>query len=198
MVTLDVTVECVSNISGVSLSKSFCVYVRLQGQSVRTKISKVDHTASVEFGENFRFQYVPDRFRTTRNRLFVELWTQSLFWHSCVTVAWLEMDQECFVCGQPRRVALCGSMNEKSSTVHLVITPVNFNQGISLVHPAVPVYGQPVQGIPLEPNQLYPGALYLPDASPPPPLFPVASGALRAPSPRNDDSTYHATAPNKP
>ncbi|KAK7197197.1 hypothetical protein NESM_000665100 [Novymonas esmeraldas] len=192
MPVVDVSVLCATELSGVSLRKSFCVYVRLQGQAIRTKPADPDRLGEVRFGERFRFQYQRDTVRPGRNRMFVELWTKSLFSQGCVSVAWLEMDEQRFVRGQQLRVNVRGTFEGKHATVSLVITPLDFGENPNAPQqpqqqqlfqqqqqqypypqpqqqqPYPPqqqvLYGLPAEGVPLAPPNPYSSAAYTPNA----------------------------------
>lgn len=126
MPVVDVSVLSATEVVGISNKKSFGVYVRLQGQAIRTKSANADRNGEIRFGERFRFQYQPDSRRPGRNRMFVELWTKSLFSQACVSVAWIEMDEQHFVRGQQMRMNVRGTFEGKSATVSLIITPLDF------------------------------------------------------------------------
>ncbi|CAJ1023740.1 hypothetical protein, conserved [Leishmania lindenbergi] len=167
MPVVDVSVLSATRITGTSLRSSFCVYVRLQGQAIRTKLSNADRSGEVCFGERFRFQYHYETTNPVRNRLFVELWTKSLFSQSCVSVAWIEMGEQRFVRGEQLRVNLHGTFEGKSSTLTLVITPLDFGEHPSVAQQPIPVmYGMPVEGTPLELPSPYSSAAYTPNTCP--------------------------------
>lgn len=126
MPVVDVSVLSATDVVGVSPKKSFGVYVRLQGQAIRTKPASADRTNEIRFGERFRFQFQPDPRRPGRNRMFVELWTKSLFSQACVSVAWIDMDEQRFVRGQPMRTNVRGTFEGKSSTINLLLTALDF------------------------------------------------------------------------
>ncbi|CAC9484771.1 hypothetical protein, unknown function [Leishmania infantum JPCM5] len=165
MPVVDVSVLCATEITGVSLRNSFCVYVRLQGQSIRTKSSSADHVGEVCFGERFRFQYHRDTKRPGRNRLFVELWIKTLFSQSCVSVAWIEMAEQRFVRGEQTRVNVRGAFEGRRATLSIAITPLDFGESLCVVQQPMPVmYGVPVEGIPLASPNPYTSAAYVPNA----------------------------------
>ncbi|CAG9573221.1 hypothetical_protein_-_conserved [Leishmania major strain Friedlin] len=165
MPVVDVSVLCATEITGVSLRYSFCVYVRLQGQAIRTKSSSADHVGEVRFGERFRFQYDYDTRRPSRNRLFVELWTKRLFSQSCVSVAWIEMGEQRFVRGEQTRMNVRGAFEGKRATLSIAITPLDFGESRCVVQQQMPVlYGVPVEGIPLASPNPYTSAAYVPNA----------------------------------
>jgi hypothetical protein len=149
MPVVDVSVLSATEVSGVSSKKSFCVYVRLQGQAIRTKPASADRTGEIRFGERFRFQYQPDGHRPGRNRMFVELWTKSLFSQGCVSVAWIEMGEQHFVRGQQMRMNVRGTFEGKAATISLVVTPLDFGDLPGAPQPPMqqqlPQQGQPGQ-----------------------------------------------------
>ncbi|KAG5480793.1 hypothetical protein CUR178_05928 [Leishmania enriettii] len=164
MPVVDVSVLCATQITGVSLRNLFCVYVRLQGQTIRTNFSNADGAGEVHYSERFRFQYKPDANRFVRNRLFAELWTKSFFSQSCVSVAWIEMSEQHFVRGEQLHVNLRGTFEGKSATLSIAITPLDFGESSAVVQQAVPVaYGLPVEGVPLAPYNPYTSAAYIPN-----------------------------------
>ncbi|KAG5502711.1 hypothetical protein JIQ42_05780 [Leishmania sp. Namibia] len=215
MPVVDVSVLCATQITGVSLRNPFCVYVRLQGQAIRTNFSNADGAGEAHYSERFRFQYKPDANRSGRNRLFAELWTKSLFSQSCVSVAWVEMSEQHFVRGEQLHVNLRGTFEGKSATLSIAITPLDFGESSAVVQQAVPVaYGLPVEGVPLAPCNPYTSAAYMPNecavvpdpascqkteaaplppqsqafvgASLPPPLYPSFSQDKPPPPPSSD------------
>ncbi|KAG5480065.1 hypothetical protein LSCM1_06490 [Leishmania martiniquensis] len=197
MPAVDVAVVCATQITGVSLRNPFCVYVRLQGQAIRTNFVNADCAGEVRYSERFCFQYKYDSNRSGRNRLFAELWTKSFFSQSCVSVAWIEMSEQHFVRGEQLRVNLRGTFEGKSATLSLVITPLDFGETAAVVQQVVPVaYGLPVEGVPLAPADPYTSAAYMPnvcavvpdpascrkcDAAPLPPPPPAFVGASLPP-----------------
>ncbi|EPY26711.1 hypothetical protein STCU_02126 [Strigomonas culicis] len=166
MPVLDISVLNASNIQGVSSEKTFCVYVRLQGQAMRTK-TVVGHNGIVVFNERFRFQYRPprDNLSDDKNRLFVELWVKSTFSQSCVAVAWANMDQD-FV--QKRQVVLnmTGNFEGKSATVSVSLLPLDFGRSLPTEGP-LPYNTVPMQMPP--PTNLYNAPA--PQPTYPPPLY---------------------------
>lgn len=180
MPVVDVSVLSASEVVGLSAKKSFCVYVRLQGQAIRTKPANADRTGEIRFGERFRFQYQPDTRRPGRNRMFVELWTKSLFSQACVSVAWIEMDEQPFARGQPMRLNVRGTFEGKSAVISLVITPLDFGD----VPGAAP---QPMQQQLSQQGQMqYPGQMG----------YPNAPGQMQYPSqPPPQQAMYNNNAP---
>ncbi|KPA75218.1 hypothetical protein ABB37_08533 [Leptomonas pyrrhocoris] len=144
MPVVDVSVLSATDVMGVSPKKRFCVYVRLQGQAIRTKPTGVDRNGEIYFGERFRFQYQPDARRPGRNRMFVELWTKSLFSQACVSVAWIEMDEQNFQRGQQSRINVRGTFENKSAVISLAVTPLDFGNVPGISQPPT----QSQQGMP--------------------------------------------------
>ena len=157
MPVVDVSVLSATEVTGVSIKKSFCAYVRLQGQAIRTKPARANHMGQISFGERFRFQFQVDTHRPGRNRMFVELWTKSLFSQACVSVAWIEMAEQHFVRGQQMRMNIRGTFEGKCSTISLVVTPLDF--GDVPVATQQPMQQQPMQ----QQQQPYPGPVGYPN-----------------------------------
>lgn len=220
MPVLDVTIHHASGISGTSSRKSFCVYVRLQGQAMRTKTASMSGSGEVSFAERFRFQYTPDLRRRERNRLFLELWTKSIFSQACVSVAWLELDSQQFYRGQTIRFNLQGGFENKSSTLTLSVTPLDFGmttatptlppvaqftppppgpyyppQAVSVPPPPPQVSAQPAEGIPLIPPNPYTTASYYPSAEPVMPASTFPPGQKEAPPTPPPNAFIGATLP---
>ncbi|KPI84756.1 hypothetical protein ABL78_6201 [Leptomonas seymouri] len=177
MPVIDVSVLSATDVACVPTKRSFCVYVRLQGQAIRTKPARADRAGEIRFGERFRFQYQPDARRPGRNRMFVELWTKSLFSQACVSVAWIEMAEQRFVHRQQMRMNVRGTFEGKSAVISLVLTPLDFGE-----MPSVPPQQMPQQFLPQgQPGQMqYPAPLGCPNAPgqmmpyPMPPQLPQA------------------------
>ncbi|GET88207.1 hypothetical protein, unknown function [Leishmania tarentolae] len=165
MPVVDVSVLSATEITGVTLRNSFCAYVRLQGQAVRTRSSRADRAGEVCFSDKFCFQYHYDAKRSGRNRLFVELWSKKLFSQSCVSVAWLEMAETRFVRGEQMRVSLRGAFEGTRATLTIVVTPLDFGEIPRVVQQVMPATGSvPMEGIPLAMSNPYTSSAYMPNA----------------------------------
>ncbi|CCW64486.1 unnamed protein product [Phytomonas sp. EM1] len=143
MPVLDVIVIKAFGIHGVSLNKNFKIYLRLQQQNAGSKKCKKVGD-EIHFLQKFTFHYDPNHY-TREKRLFIELWTESLFGESCVSVAWVCLDTQNFVRGESITLSLRGGFENLQASFMVAIVPIDF--GAVSGHPSQ--QGQPVLGIPL-------------------------------------------------
>lgn len=208
MPVVDVTVVKVFDIQGISTKKNFCVYVRLQGQSMRTTTAS-GSTTDVNFKERFRFQYHPDGQSREKNHLFVEVWSKSFLGQSCVSIAWVDMAAQFFMRGQPITFNLSGSFEGRRATAAVMITPVDFGMhqpwyptappmAMAIPMPPTPP-GAAAAGtvMPAQPDHPYPTAQYYSnscaqDTCTPSPAAPPVLGTLPPPlyGPANAQQPY--------
>ncbi|CAD2215154.1 hypothetical protein AGDE_16399 [Angomonas deanei] len=164
MPVVDISIIKVFNVTG-DKGKKLNVYVRLQGQAMRTSTFSLQR-GECNMNERFRFQYDPSRARSDEasNKLYVEVWSKSLMSQSCVSVAVTPLTMP-LVMGQPTQMNVHGWFEGKSAAVKLVIRPVDFGlppQGAPQPYAMMPPQPQgmpqpymnpsrPAEGIPLEP-----------------------------------------------
>ncbi|CCW66376.1 unnamed protein product [Phytomonas sp. Hart1] len=143
MPVIEVFVIKALDIRGVTLQKAFKVYLRLQQQCVCSE-KTTESGGEIYFREKFRLNYDPNHY-TRENRLFVELWKESFLSNLCVCVAWVQLDTQNFVRGEPTTLSLRGRFEDSQATFIVSIVPIDFGSVSQLPSQDE----QPVLGIPI-------------------------------------------------